>query len=76
MLDLAEVYIKEGALTKRSINDARHIAIATIAGASAIITWNFKHMANFMRVEQYNSINLHQGYTRINIYSPMGIIEY
>jgi predicted nucleic acid-binding protein len=67
MLDLAKMHIKEGALTQKSINDARHIAIATIAGASAIITWNFKHMANFIKIQQYNAINLREGYRMIRV---------
>lgn len=75
VLDLANTYIEVGALKRRSINDAQHIAIATIAGANAIITWNFRHMANFIKIEQYNDINLQKGYRRINIYSPMEIIK-
>jgi len=75
MLQLAEIYIREGALTEKSINDARHIAIATISGVSAIISWNFKHMANFMKIQQYNSLNLKQGYRMISIHTPMEIIE-
>ena len=51
MIDLAGMYIKVGALTEKSINDALHIAIATIAGATAIISWNFKHMANFIKIQ-------------------------
>lgn len=73
MLQLAEIYIKEGALTEKSINDARHIAIATVSGVSAIISWNFKHMANFMKIQQYNSINLREGYRMISIHTPMEI---
>jgi hypothetical protein len=75
MLQLADLYIKEGALTEKSINDARHIAIATISGVSAIISWNFKHMANFMKIQQYNSINLQEGYRMISIHTPMEIID-
>lgn len=70
MVNLSRLYLQEGALTNRSANDARHIAIATIAGADAIITWNFKHMANFIKIQQYNSINLNQKYKMINIYTP------
>jgi hypothetical protein len=75
MLYLAGIYVKAGALTEKSINDARHIATATIAGATDIISWNFKHMANFIKIRQYNAINLQEGYNMINIYSPMEIIE-
>jgi predicted nucleic acid-binding protein len=75
MIELAGIYIKEGALTKKSINDARHIAIATISGASAIVSWNFKHMVNFIRIRQYDAINLLQGYGTIRIHTPIEIIE-
>lgn len=76
MAELAEIYIKEGALTEKSINDARHIAIATISGASAIVSWNFKHMVNFLKIRQYDAINLRQGYSTIRIHTPIEIIEY
>jgi predicted nucleic acid-binding protein len=75
MIDLARTYMKVGTLTEKSANDALHIAVAIIAGASAIITWNFKHMANFIKIQQYNAINLQEGYRMINIHSPMEIIE-
>ena len=75
MIELAGIYVKEGALTEKSIDDVQHIAIATISGASAVVSWNFKHMANFMKIQQYNSINLRQGYRMINIHTPIEIIE-
>ena len=71
---LAEAYIKEEILTDKSINDARHIATATLSGADVMISWNFKHIANFMKIQEYNSINLQQGYRETPIYSPMAII--
>jgi hypothetical protein len=75
MLNLAKMYIKEGTLTEKSNNDATHIAIATIAGVSAVFTWNFKHMFNFIKIQQYNIINLREGYRNINIYSPTQITK-
>lgn len=75
MVDLARMYMQVGTLTEKSFNDALHIAIATIAGTSAVISWNFKHMANFIRIQPYNAINLQAGYRMINIHSPMEIIE-
>jgi predicted nucleic acid-binding protein len=41
---LSRVYLREGALTEKSADDALHIAIATLSGASAVVSWNFKHM--------------------------------
>jgi hypothetical protein len=57
------------------MNDAGHIAVATIARASAIISWNFKHMANFVKIQQYNAINLQAGYRMISTHTPLEIIE-
>ncbi len=72
---LAERYIKEGALTKKSISDAQHIATATIARVDVLVSWNFRHMVNFFRVRQYNSINLRYGYPTIDIRSPREVLH-
>jgi hypothetical protein len=71
---LAKRYIKEGALTKKCEGDAKHIALASIYGVNALVSWNFKHMVNFIRIQQYNSINLKLGYRPIDIRSPKEII--
>jgi len=69
--DLAKTYIKEGALTKQCEEDARHIALASIYDEiDVLVSWNFKHMVNFMRLKQYNSINSRLGYKDIDIRSP------
>ena len=68
---LAKVYIQEGVLTKKCENDARHIALASVyGGVKALVSWNFKHMVNFRRQEQYNQINARLGYKDINIRTP------
>ncbi len=72
---LAEMYVKEGALGKSSLNDAYHIAIATIEEAHTITTWNFKHMIDFVKKEHYNAINSREGYKRINICSPYELVK-
>ena len=67
---LAQHYIKEGALTQKFETDAQHIAIATILKVDSLVSWNFRHMVNFFRIKQYNSINLKFGYTTIDIRTP------
>lgn len=69
--NLAKTYIEEGALTEKCEEDARHIALASIYDEiDILISWNFKHMVNFMRIKQYNSINLRLGYRNIDIRTP------
>jgi hypothetical protein len=69
-LDLASKYIEEGALTSKFHSDAQHIAIATILKVDSLVSWNFRHMVNFFRIRQYNSINLKYGYSTIDIRTP------
>ena len=46
-IELADAYLKHRILTSNYRNDARHIAIATVAGADLVISWNFKHIVHF-----------------------------
>ena len=69
-LELANKYVQEGALTSKFHSDAQHIAIASILKVDSLVSWNFKHMVNFFRIRQYNSINLKFGYSTIDIRTP------
>jgi hypothetical protein len=71
---LADKYVEEGALTSKYHSDAQHIAIASILKVDSLVSWNFKHMVNFFRIRQYNSINLKYGYATIDIRTPKEII--
>lgn len=69
-LNLADKYIQEGVLTAKFHSDAQHIAISSIIKVDSLVSWNFKHMVNFFRIRQYNSINLKFGYATIDIRTP------
>ena len=71
---LAEMYIKEKALTPRFFNDGLHIALATIHKIDVLVSWNFKHIVNLNRIRIFNSINLKNGYGLIEIRSPREIL--
>jgi hypothetical protein len=73
--ELANKYVNEGALTPKFYSDAQHIAIASIMKVDGLISWNFKHMVNFFRIRQYNSINLKFGYSTIDIRTPKEVYE-
>ncbi len=75
MIALAKTYIAEGALTKKFVSDAIHIAAATILRADVLVSWNFRHMVNFFRVRMYNGINLMHGYSEIDIRSPREVMK-
>ena len=73
--ELAEQYIKAGVLGKASIDDATHVAAATVAGAELIISWNFRHIVNFNRILGFNSVNMRYGYRSMVILSPMEVVD-
>ena len=53
VINLAEKYIEEGALTIKSYNDALHISLATLNNADVLASWNFKHIVNLDRIKLY-----------------------
>jgi predicted nucleic acid-binding protein len=73
---LANTYIEEKVVGKTSIEDCRHIAMATIYKVDVLASWNFKHIVNLDRIKGYNSVNLRLGYSMIEIRSPKDLVKY
>jgi hypothetical protein len=72
--ELARAYVQAGVLTTKYIDDARHVAIATTHGIGLIVSWNFKHLANYQRESGFNRINLVYGYPSVRIISPPELV--
>lgn len=75
-IQLADAYITEKVVGKTSLEDCRHIALATINRVDVLASWNFKHIVNLDRIKGYNSVNLKLGYQMIEIRSPKDLINY
>ena len=67
---LADRYIKAKVVGQTSRADCQHIAMATLAKADVLISWNFKHIVNPERIRGYNGINLLTGHSTIEIRTP------
>ena len=70
---LADAYIGSGALGLANRADAEHIALATLAEADGLASWNFRHMVNWRRNRLYNAVNRQMGYEELNVLSPEAI---
>jgi len=70
--ELAEKYIAENVVGKTSLDDCRHIALATINKVDVLASWNFRHIVNLTRIKGYNGVNLKNGYLR----NPKDLIDY
>jgi predicted nucleic acid-binding protein len=75
-IKLADTYINEKVVGKTSLEDCRHIAMATIHKVDVLASWNFKHIVNLDRIKGYNSVNLKLGYSMIEIRSPKDLVNY
>jgi predicted nucleic acid-binding protein len=75
-LNLADKYIEERVVGRTSLEDCRHIALATINKVDVLASWNFKHIVNLDRIKGYNSVNLRLGFSMIEIRSPKDLIKY
>lgn len=75
-IQLADKYISEKVVGRTSIEDCRHIALATINKVDVLASWNFKHIVNLDRIKGYNSVNLRLGYPIIEIRRPKDLVNY
>jgi predicted nucleic acid-binding protein len=75
-IELANEYLGENVVGQTSLDDCIHIATATINKIDILVSWNFKHIVNVRRIRGYNSVNIKNGYSTIDIRSPKDIIRY
>jgi predicted nucleic acid-binding protein len=73
-MELHEAYLRTGIVSPRYANDALHVALATVARADVLVSWNFQHLVTPVRVRAFNGVNIAQGYGPIIILTPSDIV--
>jgi hypothetical protein len=73
---LQEAYLRARIVSPQWDTDALHVALATVTGCRAIISWNFKHIVHLRKIALYNGVNRVQGYGEIAIHTPQEVIDY
>jgi predicted nucleic acid-binding protein len=76
VLELRQAYLNAKIVTPKSIEDATHVALASVYCCDMIVSWNFKHIVHFQKIPKYNAVNLLNGYNRLKIFSPSEVIGY
>jgi hypothetical protein len=71
---LANLYVNEGGLPLASLNDALHLAIATVEQCDCVVFWNLKHMVNIRASNIVALINSREKYDPLEIWMPSGLI--
>jgi predicted nucleic acid-binding protein len=72
--DLLEIYEKEEFIRRGARLDLRHLAVATVHGVDAVVSWNFRDIVNIRTRRAVHSINLRFGFPLIEIVSPEEVI--
>lgn len=75
-LELADEYQRRGILTPKFYDDGLHIALATVAEADLLVSWNFKHIVRFDKIRLFNAVNIEFGYKPLQIFSPREVTTY
>ena len=70
IVELRNAYVAAGILGAKWIDDATHVAAATIARADAIVSWNFAHIVRLDKMKSYNQVNLINGYGILTMVTP------
>lgn len=71
---LRDLYLEAEVVGQARKNDAHHVALATVAQADMIVSWNFKHIVHFEKIRGFNAVNLREGYLPIDIRSPKEVV--
>ena len=69
-IELADKYLSENVVGESSKDDCIHIATATVNKIDVLVSWNFKHIVNIVRIKNYNTVNIKNGYSQLEIRSP------
>lgn len=75
-ISLANEYLRNKVVGISSLEDCRHIAMATIHNVNYVVSWNFKHIVNIDKIIGYNSVNLMLGYNHVEIYTPFELLNH
>jgi hypothetical protein len=49
--------------------------MATVGRVDVLVSWNFKHIVNLLRIHGYNSVNLRLGHPMVEIRTPREVVS-
>ena len=75
IIRLANEYIAGGVLKEKSYADCLHIAFAVVYNCDIIVSWNFKHLANYKTINKVKIVNAINHYKEISIMPPSMLLE-
>jgi len=72
---LARRYIEQGIIPEAKLEDALHVAHATVHGIDVLLSWNFRHLANVNKEAKIIAVNTEEGYRHpLRLTSPLEVL--
>jgi predicted nucleic acid-binding protein len=72
--ELAEAYIKQGAVPSKHVEDAVHLAIAVVYGVDALLSWNFRHIVRRKTRNAVDLVSAQRNLRRVEIMTPAELL--
>ena len=73
---LAKKYVAKGIIPEKQMDDALHIAIATVNNLDFVISYNLGHIVKTKTMIGSGLANLREGYRQIGLSTPTEVLEY
>jgi len=73
---LAAVYLRDGVVPEKEVEDARYVAYATVGRADVLVSLNLRHLANEWAERGIGAVNLREGYQLLRIRMPEEVLRY
>ena len=71
---LACCYIEKKVIPEAKMEDALHVAYATVHEMDVLLSWNFKHLANVNKESKVAAVNMEEGYRYpLRLTSPLEV---
>jgi hypothetical protein len=72
----AGIYLDKKIIPVKYIEDAQHIASATVNGLDFVVSYNFGHIVKLKTMIGTGFANLREGYQQVGITTPEEVLEY
>lgn len=69
MNELARAFLAHGVVPPSKVEDAQHVAAAVAAELDLLVSWNYRHLVNVRRREEFHLVSTMNGY-----YKPLQIV--
>ena len=76
VLNMADIYVKNGIIPVKYFRDAQHIAMATVNGLDFVVSFNMGHIVKVKTMIGTGFVNLVNGYRQIGLCTPTEVMDY